>query len=409
MPVAASSPTPLSAPASASPSIPSAHHHGPGPTLGIVGGGQLAKMTTLAAAQLGCSVVILERQPSSPTHPLARHSLLGDWDQPENLLHLAGLCDVMTLENEFVDAEALAVVERHRHVLHPGAGTIKIVQDKLWQKEALADEGLALPRFIDTPTPDAVLQAAEAFGWPMVLKKRRNGYDGKGNATLRSASDLPAAWQALEGDRCALFVEAWFPFERELAVMITRSPTGSSVAYPVVETVQQEHICHIVRAPANIPASVAQQAVEIATRAVAAVGGVGTFGVELFLAPDGRLAVNELAPRVHNSGHYTIEACECSQFENHVRAVLGWPLGSTALRQPAAVMINLLGHGPGPGQPEGLPEALAVPGAALHLYGKSHSARGRKLGHVTALGSTLAEAENRARQAARALRFGIAP
>lgn len=378
-------------------------------TLGLIGGGQLAKMTAQAAAQFGVAVAILERKEHSPASGLAHHSLLGDWDAPSDLLRLAALCDVLTLENEFVDAEALAAVERHGHRLYPGSGTVKIVQDKLWQKQAVADEGLALPRFTDTPTPADVLKAGAEFGWPLVLKKRRNGYDGKGNATLRSPADVEPAWTTLDGNRNALLVEAWFPFERELAVMITRSIDGRTAVYPVVETIQRDHICHVVLAPAAIPQALAERASETARRAVAAVGGVGTFGVEMFLAADGTIAVNELAPRVHNSGHYTIEACECSQFENHVRAVMGWPLGSTALRTPAAVMINLLGAGPGPGFPQGLSQALAVPGAAVHLYGKSTSAPGRKMGHVTALGDTLESALTRARQAADALRFGAPP
>ncbi len=376
------------------------------PTVGLIGGGQLARMTAQAAAQLGCATAILERREHSPASGLAAHNFIGDWDHPADLLRLAAVCDVLTLENEFVEAEALAVLERHGHPLHPGSGTVKIVQDKLWQKQALVDEGLPLPRFVDAPTRADVLRAAESLGWPLLLKKRRNGYDGKGNRTLRSASDLEDAWTALDGDNQSLLVEAWFPFERELAVIITRSAIGASVAYPVVETVQRDHVCHSVTCPAPIGAEATARAEALARRAVAAVGGVGTFGVEMFLAADSSVAINELAPRVHNSGHYTIEACACSQFENHVRAILGWPLGSPALRAPAAVMMNLLGAGPGPGRPMGLEEALAVPGAAVHIYGKTTSSRGRKMGHVTALGATVEEARERSRQAAEAIRFG---
>lgn len=376
------------------------------PTLGLIGGGQLARMTAQAAIQFGCRIAVLERKPDSPASRIASHSFLGDWDDPRHLLRLAEVSDVLSLENEFVDAEALAVLERHGHHLCPGAGTVKIVQDKLWQKQAIADEGIDLPRFADVPTPEDVLAAGGQFGWPLVLKKRRNGYDGKGNATLATPADLPAAWRALDGDRNALLVEAWFPFTRELAVMVTRSSKGEVATYPVVETIQKDHICHVVKAPAEVPAETSARAADLACRAVAAVGGTGTFGVEMFLAADGTLAINELAPRVHNSGHYTIEGCECSQFENHVRAVLGWPLGSTRMRAPAAVMINLLGTGPGPGWPQGFAQAAAIPGAALHIYGKDGSATGRKMGHVTALGNTVEEAHQLARRAADALRFG---
>ncbi|MBL9138748.1 MAG: 5-(carboxyamino)imidazole ribonucleotide synthase [Verrucomicrobiales bacterium] len=376
------------------------------PTLGLIGGGQLAKMTAQAAAQLGCAVAILERKEHSPASGLANHSLIGDWDRPADLLRLAAVSTALTLENEFVDAEALASLERHGHLLRPGSGTVKIVQDKLWQKQAVADEGIPLPPFFDTPTPADVLRAAGQLGWPLVLKKRRNGYDGKGNATLHSAADLDAAWKALDGDRNSLFVEGWFTFQRELAVMITRSARGDVITYPVVETIQHHHICHVVKAPAPISSDLAHRAAAIAQRAVTAVGGVGTFGVEMFLAQDGSLAVNELAPRVHNSGHYTIEACDCSQFENHVRAVFDWPLGSPRLRAPAAVMINLLGAGPGPGRPAGLDAALAVRGASIHLYGKTVSAPGRKMGHITALGDSLDHALAIAQSAASHLRFG---
>jgi 5-(carboxyamino)imidazole ribonucleotide synthase len=173
-----------------------------------------------------------------------------------------------------------------------------------------------------------------------------------------------------------------------------------------VETVNREHICHVVKVPAAVPPSVAAAAREIAVRGVEAVGGVGSFGMEFFLLSDGRLLVNEIAPRVHNTGHYTIEACVCSQFENHVRAVLGWPLGPTDMMAPAACMVNLLGYADGPGVPLGLDGAMTVPGAHVHVYGKTRSARGRKMGHVTALGDSIDAAWSRARRAADCIRFG---
>jgi 5-(carboxyamino)imidazole ribonucleotide synthase len=202
-------------------------------------------------------------------------------------------------------------------------------------------------------------------------------------------------------------VESFCPFVMELATILTVGRDGPVAGYPVVESEQRDHICHLVRAPAVLPPGIYQQAEEVAQRAVAAVGGVGSFGVEMFLAPDGRVLVNELAPRVHNSGHYTIEGCATSQFENHVRAVLGLPLGSTDLRARTAVMVNLLGNARGPGWPSGVADALAVPGIHLHVYGKSESRPGRKMGHVTALGADLAETEARARRAAAALLFGV--
>jgi 5-(carboxyamino)imidazole ribonucleotide synthase len=380
------------------------------PRLGIVGGGQLAKMTALAGLQLGCDVVVLERNNYSPAANLASHSLVGDWDQPEALLKLASQVDVVTLENEFVDAASLRALEESGYHLYPTAGSIALVQDKFVQKQTLAAAGLPVPRFERVAGVAEVEPAGAKLGWPLLLKARRNAYDGKGNATVRSAAEAAAAWRQLGGDQGrALFVEQFCDFTAELAVIVTRGRDGQSVSYPVVETIQRDHICQIVKAPASVPAEVAIRAADVAQRAVAAVGAVGSFGVEMFLTRAGEILVNELAPRVHNSGHYTIEACVCSQFENHVRAVLGWPLGSTAMVAPAAVMVNLLGAGKGAGHPHGLERALAVPGAHVHIYGKAMSGAGRKMGHVTALGATLEEALATAQRAADCIRFGGIP
>jgi 5-(carboxyamino)imidazole ribonucleotide synthase len=377
-------------------------------TLGIIGGGQLAKMLAQSASQFGCDIVILERNDHSPAANLAREKVIGDWDNPDSLLKLGSLVDVVTLENEFVDADSLAALERFGHKLWPSSAAMRIVQDKLLQKRALADAGLPVPRFLPAPDHASILAAAKIFGWPLLLKKRRNGYDGKGNFTLRSPADIEPAWKQLGGETNTLFVEEFCPFVLELAMMITRGQNGETACYPVVETIQRDHICHLVRAPAPIPAETAERAADIARRAVEAVGAVGTMGVELFLTKTGEILINELAPRVHNSGHYTIEACVCSQFENHVRAVLGWPLGSTELRAPAAVMVNLLGAAKGAGAPHGLAAALAIPGAHPHIYGKALSAPGRKMGHVTALGKNLDEALATAQRAASLIRFGDA-
>lgn len=378
------------------------------PRVGIVGGGQLAKMTALAGLQLGCDVVVLERNNYSPAANLASHSIVGDWDNPEALLKLASQVDVVTLENEFVDAGSLRALEESGYPLYPTARSIALVQDKFIQKQTLAGAGLPVPRIEAVASLVEVDHAGARLGWPLLLKARRNGYDGKGNATLRSPADAAAAWTKLGGDaRRGLFVEEFCHFTTELAVIVARARDGASVTYPVVETVQREHVCHIVKAPAPVPEEVAARAAEVARRAVAAVAAVGSFGVEMFLTRDGNIIVNELAPRVHNSGHYSIEACLCSQFENHVRAVLGWPLGSTAMVTPAAVMVNLLGTARAAGHPHGIERALAVSGAHVHIYGKAMSGAGRKMGHVTALGATLDEALAAAQQAAAAIRFGV--
>ena len=376
------------------------------PRLGIIGAGQLARMTAIAAAQLGCEVVVLAAHEGEPACALASRCVIGDNEDPRVLAELADAVDVITLENEFIDADCLAALERQGASLYPSSRCIARVQDKFVQKSLLSTYGIAMPRFCALNTPADVEVAASDFGWPLVLKARRNGYDGKGNATLHSVADIEPAWERLGGASRGLYVEQWCPFVAEVAVIVSRGRDGVSVVYPVTETIQREHICHEVRVPAAVDAACQAQIVDIAQRAVTAVDGVGSFGVEMFLLADGSVKFNELAPRVHNSGHYTIEACSCSQFENHVRAVLGWPLGSTAMRAPAAVMINLLGQKSGLGQAQGLANALAVPDAHIHLYGKTLVSPGRKMGHITALGADLTMARERAERAASAITLG---
>lgn len=381
-------------------------HIASGHRIGIVGGGQLAKMTALPAMELGCEIVILEKTENTPSSSLAAEILYGDWDDPANLLNLADKVDVVSLENEFVDANSLKAVEQAGHQLYPSSTTIGLVQDKLIQKQALSDAGIAVAPFAAVNTKEEINQHAVQLGWPLVLKARRNGYDGKGNATLNSAADIDDAWAKLDGENRELYVEGFCDFAGELAVMVTRGSNGEMVNYPVVESVQRDHICHIVRAPARIDNELADAAIELALKAVTTIDGVGTIGVEMFLTKENQIILNEMAPRVHNSGHYTIEACECSQFENHVRAILGLPLGSTEMIAPAAVMINMLGEEQGTGYPVGIEQALAVKGAHIHVYGKTTTNIGRKMGHITALGSDINEAEQIASKAASCIRFG---
>ena len=374
--------------------------------LGIIGGGQLAKMTALAALPLGCDVVVLERNNYSPASVLASHSIVGDWENPEALLKLAAQVDVITFENEFVSAEALEVIERCGHRLFPTVATLRAAQDKLKQKQSFAAASLPVVPFQPVERIADLPRIGEELGWPFVLKTCRNGYDGRGNFTLRSEADIGEAWRRLNGVNQLLFAEGFCSFAAELAVIIVRSADGALAEYPVVETVQRDHVCHLVKAPAAISDELTRAATNLARAAVTALDGVGAFGVEMFLTREGGLVINEIAPRVHNSGHYTIEACACSQFENHIRGVLGWPLGSTEMIAPAAAMVNLLGTSKGPGRPRGLERALAVPGAHVHIYGKAMSGPGRKMGHVTALGRGHGEALACAMQAAQEISFG---
>jgi 5-(carboxyamino)imidazole ribonucleotide synthase len=376
------------------------------PTIGIIGGGQLAKMLGQAGSQLGLQTIVLSEQPHCPAASAVTRVIQGGADELASLRQLAEAVDVVTLENEFVDAGLLEALENDGHVVAPNAATMRIVQDKFLQKTALKKAGLAVPEFIDVPDIAALDAAIRLLGLPLVLKKRRNGYDGKGNATIRKESDSRMAWELLNGDENALFAEAFVPFTQELAIMITRGARRSAMAYPVVETIQHHHICRVVKAPASISPALTETVADLARRAIDAVKGIGTFGVELFRTADNRVLINELAPRVHNSGHYTIEACACSQFENHLRAILGWPLGSPVMRTGGAVMINLLGRGKGSGSPRGIEEALAIAATHVHVYGKSASALLRKMGHLTMLGASVEEVLPRAQKAADKIRFG---
>ena len=368
--------------------------------VGIAGAGQLARMTCLAAWPLGVRVAVLGR-PGEPAVPMAAGLVEGDWRDADAVRRLGAVCGVVTLENEFVDAGALAAVQAAGTPVRPGAAALATVQDKALQKALVREAGLPTAPFVVVERPGDLAAAGRDLGWPLMLKARRLGYDGYGNATCADEGEARAAFARLDaGD--GVLAEGLVAFERELAVMVARSPGGDQVAYPAVETVQANHVCHEVLAPAPVPPEAAARAGEVARAAAAAADGLGVTGVEMFLVPGGGLLVNELAPRPHNSGHYTIEACETSQFENHVRGVLDLPLGEVGMRAPAAAMVNLLGSRTGPARPD-VSGALAVPGAHLHLYDKAEVRPGRKMGHVTALGATAEDALARARRAARAV------
>jgi len=369
--------------------------------VGIAGAGQLARMTALAAWPLEIRVAVLGA-PDEPAGPMAAGVVPGDWHSADDVLALAREVGVITLENEFVDAAALAAAEAAGTPVRPAPRTLAVVQDKALQKRMLAGAGLPVPRFVVVERPEELAALGRDLGWPIVLKARRLGYDGYGNATCADEEEAAAALARLDGGDGVL-AEQFVPFERELAVMVARAPSSAPRPYPVVETVQRHHVCHEVVAPAPVEEAVARRASDVALAAAAAAESVGVMGVELFLLEDGAVLVNELAPRPHNSGHYTIEACETSQFENHLRGVLDLPLGSTELRAPAA-MVNLLGERSGPAEPL-LERALAVEGAHVHLYGKRDVRVRRKMGHVTALGRTAEEALRRARTAAAEVRL----
>jgi 5-(carboxyamino)imidazole ribonucleotide synthase len=373
--------------------------------LGILGGGQLGRMTLQAASRLGIDVVVAERFPDSPAARMTSRSLVfpHGWDDPRALDQLAQLTRVVTLESEFVDWRVLEALEQRGVAVRPTPACVGVVQDKLLQKQALARAELPVPTFGEIADPTHLKDVGHELGWPLMLKARRDGYDGRGNVVVRDADAAEHACAQLGWPARQLYAEAFVEFERELASLVVRGLDGQIVQYPTVETVQDAalHICREVLAPAEVTPSVAERAAAIARGAVEAVDGLGAVGVELFLLPDGQVVINELAPRPHNSAHYTIDACTSSQFDNHVRAVLGLPLGSAGLRAPTAVMVNLLGSS---SDPVDATAALAASDAFVHLYGKRENRPGRKMGHITGVGETLEDARLSAERAASLVR-----
>jgi 5-(carboxyamino)imidazole ribonucleotide synthase len=374
------------------------------PTIGILGGGQLGRMMTAAAIRMGVHVRLLSPKPAGPMASYA-DAIVDDWTDREVLAAFAAPCDVITVESEWAPAAEMAEVLPPGTALWPRPETIDVISHKGIQKTRLADAGLPVPSFRRCATLDEALAAAEELGYPVVLKMYRGSYDGYGNATVDSPDALRENWNEL-ADEDGLMVEAFMEFERELAVQVARRPDGEQVVYPVAHTVQRNHRCHAVIVPAEMDAPVSNEAQRVAQAAVDAVDGVGLTAVELFEMPDGRVLVNELAPRPHNTGHYSIEGCYTSQFENHVRAILGWPLGSTALRAPVAVMVNVLGRREGtPPRTKGLRDALSVPGATVHVYNKPEVRPARKMGHVTVTGTDRDDVYQRAEDAAGRIRL----
>src|SRR4051812_33170739 len=365
------------------------------PVPGMVGGGQLARMTHQAAIALGLSLRVLAENADDAAALVAHDVDLGAPDDLAALRAFAKGCDVVTFDHEHVPGDHIRALERAGVVVHPGADALVHAQDKLVMRRRLDALGIPVPAYAPVRDLKSLTRFADKHGWPVVLKAVRGGYDGRGVWLL---DELPDELPGVD-----LYVEQRVPVVHELAVQVARRPSGEMRTWPVVETVQRDGICHEVVAPApRLSPGLAAEAERIATTVAESLDVVGMLAVELFEAPGG-LVVNELAMRPHNSGHWSIEGASTSQFEQHLRAVLDWPLGDTSPRAPVSVMANLLG-GPSTDFATSLPAALAaVPEAHVHLYGKQPRP-GRKLGHVTVLGDDVVAVRDRARQAVAVLR-----
>jgi 5-(carboxyamino)imidazole ribonucleotide synthase len=359
----------------------------PGAVLGVMGGGQLGAMFAMAAKRMGYRVEAISDSEDCPADHHADRVHVGAFDDARKLEQIAQSLDVLTFEFENVPVEAARAMQQVVPV-RPAPEVLWTTQDRAREKAFLTANGFACAPHRVVRSREELQAAVAALGLPAVLKTAAFGYDGKGQRKIESAAAVDAAWESLGPEACVL--EGWIDFDCEISVVAARGLDGVTAVYEPSRNAHRNHILDVSSAPAGLPGPVIESARDIASRILEQLGVVGVACVEFFVTRDGRVLVNEIAPRPHNSGHLTIEACETSQFEQQVRAVCGLPLGSTRLRSPAA-MANLLGDCWANGEPD-WPAALAVPGVSLLLYGKSDPRPGRKMGHLTALAPTVEEA-----------------
>jgi 5-(carboxyamino)imidazole ribonucleotide synthase len=352
--------------------------------IGVIGGGQLAWMMAIAAKKIQLELIVQASAVEDSATSEAEHVILGEVDDFIATQKLSALCNVITFENEFVDLEKLQQLANRGVKFLPSLDTLATCVDKYTQRLHFQKHHIPTPKFFQVDSHTDLLNAARSLGYPIVLKARRNGYDGKGTWVVKSESELVAAWASMAN--AAAILEEFVPYERELATIAVRSESGEVKIYPVVETEQDHQVCRRVIAPARIEPTVAAQVEAIAKTMLISLNAVGVFGIEFFLTRDGKVSVNEIAPRTHNSGHYTIEGCVTSQFEQLLRVVSGMQLGSVAIASPVAIMINLLGFEDRTSDYAAQRHAIAqLPNTHVHWYGKTQSKLGRKLGHVTIL------------------------
>ncbi len=416
--------------------------------IGFLGGGQLARMSAYQAYRFGMQTAVYRSGTvAEPMDFVTPHVVTGSFDDEEALIQFAASCDVVTLENEFLDSDLLMRVrDKSGTPMYPSPETFALIENKWIEKETFRKAGIPMPFYRLVHNETDLRAFGDEFGWPFVLKSSKGGYDGYGNATARDMKSALAGFEKLGGNKGRdILAEAFVPFVKELAVSVARtvvrtvSPSRTNspveigtkspetlvipanagislshsketeqsesesnspeiVVYPCVESIQAGHICKTIIAPAPISVELQQKAQELAVKAVEAINGIGVYAFEFFLTESEEILLNESAPRPHNSGHYTIEGCVASQFENHIRAVCGMPLGSTVMRRPVAVMENILGTYARDSEAETVIPVLSEPDAHLHLYGKLKSKPGRKMGHITVLGddveNTLAKAKD---------------
>jgi 5-(carboxyamino)imidazole ribonucleotide synthase len=364
----------------------------PGGTIGMLGGGQLGRMFAVAAAQLGYRVIVFSNHEQCPAGEVAYRTIVGELTDRERLDELAHACDVVTLEFENLPVDAVSYLAT-KVAVYPSPEVLRISQDRRFEKQTFAEAGLAVTPFCVVNDHDDLRAAIGKLGLPLVLKTARDGYDGKGQWKIDESAAQDLSQFVIDRPMIA---EAWITYQRELSVIIARSHDGQMAVYPAFENEHRNHILDVTTCPADVSQETLEQSMQLAIQAAETISLVGLMCVEMFHATDGRLMINEVAPRPHNSGHLTIEACHTSQFEQQVRVVCGLPLGDTSLLFPVAAMVNLMGELWSPEEPN-WNAVFASPASHLHLYGKRHAATGRKMGHITCTGTDRKGVVSRAR------------
>ncbi len=363
----------------------------PPSTIGILGGGQLGKMLAQEAKKMGYKVITLDPTPNCPGAQVSDDQIVAEFNDQTAALDLAKKADVLTYEFENIPAATVAYLEEEGVPIFPSSQVLEITQNRIVEKKFLRELGIKTVSFQRIVNFSELKQVSQDLGLPAVLKTTRGGYDGKGQVVLKTEEDIRNIEESFFAQE--LIYEKFAPFIKEISVICTRGRNGQITTFPVSENIHRHNILYLSIVPARVSVEVKDRAAEIAKKVARGLEVVGAIGVEMFLLEDETILVNEIAPRVHNSGHYTIEACYISQFEQHLRAICGLPLGSTKLLSPVA-MVNILGEETSNNKAQlcGIDEVLAFPGANLHLYGKEEARPGRKMGHISVLADSISEA-----------------
>lgn len=359
----------------------------PGSTIGILGGGQLGRMFTIAARTMGYEVIVVDPDPNSPAGQLATRHICANYDDPAAITHIINDCDVVTTEFENIPATLLEQLAANCPV-RPGAFAVTITQDRIHEKNFLAEQDIPTAPFAVVESQQDLRSAIQAISCPSILKVSRFGYDGKGQCAVKSPEDADAAWQTLHQEHCVL--EQRLPLDVEVSIVLARAVNGEVITYPVAENIHEQGILDVSIVPARIDENIRRRVIETATLVANKLDYVGVMAVEFFVS-NGKILVNEIAPRPHNSGHYTLDACITSQFEQQVRAVCGLPLGNTGLLSPV-VMVNILGDLWHDGNTPDWLQLLNHDNVKLHLYGKREARAGRKMGHYNVVADSIDKA-----------------